>query len=162
MGPASRLRRKNAVEASGARTRGFRYQVPEKPSLWLSGDFPRAIVDPAPPQPSPVRVGPSNWPRPHGSRRLRPRRSCRPTAGRSAVKGGQGAIRQAGAKLLFLPKYSPDLNPIEQVFSKLKHLLRKAQARSCDAILSAIDRLLKTYPPEECSNYFQNSGYGVV
>jgi len=72
------------------------------------------------------------------------------------------AIRQAGARLLFLPKYSPDLNPIEQVFSKLKHLLRKAQARSSDAILGAIDRLLKTYPPEECSNYFQNSGYGVV
>ena len=72
------------------------------------------------------------------------------------------AIRQAGARLLFLPKYSPDLNPIEQVFSKLKHLLRKAQARSSDAILSVIDRLLKTYPPEECSNYFQNSGYGVV
>jgi transposase len=72
------------------------------------------------------------------------------------------AIRQVGAKLLFLPKYSPDLNPIEQVFSKLKHLLRKAQARSCDAVLSAINRTLRTYAPDECQNYFQNSGYGVV
>src|ERR1022692_4746278 len=54
------------------------------------------------------------------------------------------AIRAAGARLLFLPKYSPDLNPIEQVFSKLKHLLRKAQARSYDAVLSAVATLLDT------------------
>jgi transposase len=77
-------------------------------------------------------------------------------------KAVRQAIRQAGAKMLFLPKYSPDLNPIEQVFSKLKHLLRKAQARSCAAVLSAIDRTLKTYAPDECGNYFRNSGYGVV
>ena len=77
-------------------------------------------------------------------------------------KAVRRAIRQAGAKMLFLPKYSPDLNPIEQVFSKLKHLLRKAQARSCDAVFSAIDRTLKTYAPDECRNYFRNSGYGVV
>ena len=72
------------------------------------------------------------------------------------------AIRRAGARLIFLPKYSPDLNPIEQVFSKLKHLLRKAQARTQDAILSAIEQLLKTYEPAECMNYLQNSGYGAV
>ena len=72
------------------------------------------------------------------------------------------AIRAAGAKLIFLPKYSPDLNPIEQVFSKLKHLLRKAQARSYDAILQAIAGLLDAYPPEECANYLRNSGYGVA
>lgn len=72
------------------------------------------------------------------------------------------AIRQVGARLLFLPKYSPDLNPIEQVFSKLKHGLRKAQARSWDTVLKAIGDLLKTYAPEECANYLQNSGYGVV
>jgi len=77
-------------------------------------------------------------------------------------KAVRSAIRQAGGKLLFLPKYSPDLNPIEQVFSKLKHLLRKAQARSCDAVLSAINRTLRTYTSHECRNYFQNSGYGVV
>lgn len=72
------------------------------------------------------------------------------------------AIRAAGARLLFLPKYSPDLNPIEQVFSKLKHLLRKAQARSYDAVLSAVATLLDTYSPTECANYLQNSGYGVA
>ena len=72
------------------------------------------------------------------------------------------AIRAVGAKLLFLPKYSPDLNPIEQVFSKLKHLLRRAQARSYEALLKAAAELLDTYAPGECLNYFQNSGYGVA
>ncbi len=57
------------------------------------------------------------------------------------------AIRAAGARLLFLPKYSPDLNPIEQVFSKLKHLLRKAQARSYDGLLSAVARSSTHTPP---------------
>jgi transposase len=71
------------------------------------------------------------------------------------------AVRKAGAKLIFLPKYSPDLNPIEQVFSKLKHNLRKAQARSFDGISAAIKQALATYPPEECLNYLRNSGYGV-
>lgn len=71
------------------------------------------------------------------------------------------AIRGAGAKLLFLPKYSPDLNPIEQVFAKLKHLLRKAQARSYDAILEALAQLLDAFPPDECANYLRNSGYAA-
>jgi len=69
------------------------------------------------------------------------------------------AIRAAGAKLFFLPKYSPDLNPIEQVFSKLKHLLRKAAARSLDAVVGATKNLLDAYTPDECINYFRNSGY---
>lgn len=69
------------------------------------------------------------------------------------------AIRSVGAKLLFLPKYSPDLNPIEQVFAKLKHLLRKALARNFDTLTAAIGRLLDSFSPQECSNYFQNSGY---
>jgi len=69
------------------------------------------------------------------------------------------AIRAVGAKLFFLPKYSPDLNPIEQVFAKLKHLLRKAAARSFDAISPAIAALLETFTPQQCANYFQNSGY---
>ena len=69
------------------------------------------------------------------------------------------AIRAAGAKLLFLPKYSPDLNPIEQVFAKLKHLLRKAAERSCDAVCTRIGRLLDDFTPKECENYFLNSGY---
>jgi putative transposase len=70
------------------------------------------------------------------------------------------AIRAAGAKLLFLPKYSPDLNPIEQVFAKLKHLLRKAAARTIEAVVAAIGQLLETYTPQECTNYFTNAGYG--
>jgi len=68
-------------------------------------------------------------------------------------------IRAAGAKLFFLPKYSPDLNPIEQVFAKLKHQLRKARARSFDAIAAAIAKLLRSFTPAECANYFKNSGY---
>jgi transposase len=68
-------------------------------------------------------------------------------------------IRSTGAKLFFLPKYSPDLNPIEQVFAKLKHLLRKANARTSDAICTAIGNILPAFTPEECANYFRNSGY---
>jgi transposase len=72
------------------------------------------------------------------------------------------AIREAGAKLLFLPKYSPDLNPIEQAFSKLKQLLRKAQARSYEAILVAIGEILKNFTSRECNNYLRNCGYGAI
>jgi transposase len=68
-------------------------------------------------------------------------------------------IRSAGAKLIFLPKYSPDLNPIEQVFAKLKHLLRKAAARTVEAICVAAGQLLATFKPHECANYFKNAGY---
>jgi transposase len=68
-------------------------------------------------------------------------------------------IRSAGAKLFFLPKYSPDLNPIEQVFAKLKHLLRKAAARTADAVCDAIGHTLDAFTPAECANYLQNSGY---
>ena len=68
-------------------------------------------------------------------------------------------IRSVGAKLFFLPKYSPDLNPIEQVFAKLKHLLRKAAARTVDAVCAAIGLLLDAFTAEECANYLKNSGY---
>jgi len=71
----------------------------------------------------------------------------------------RAAIRAAGAKLFFLPKYSPDLNPIEQVFAKLKHLLRKLAARTTTAVAQAIGHLLDSYTAEQCSNYFRNSGY---
>jgi transposase len=74
-------------------------------------------------------------------------------------KAVRTAIRNAGAHLIFLPKYSPDLNPIEQVFAKLKHLLRKACARTVDAVCAAIGELLKTFSPQECANYFKNAGY---
>ncbi len=69
------------------------------------------------------------------------------------------AMRDAGAKLLFLPPYSPDLNPIEQVFAKLKTLLRKAAERTVEAIWKRIGTLLKAFKPEECANYLRNSGY---
>ena len=69
------------------------------------------------------------------------------------------AIRKAGAKLVFLPPYSPDLNPIEQVFSKLKILLRKINARSVEATWRGIGETLSQFPPTECANYFQNAGY---
>jgi transposase len=68
-------------------------------------------------------------------------------------------IRAAGAKLFFLPKYSPDLNPIEQVFSKLKTLLRCADPRTIDAIWRGIGTLLDHFTPQECANYLVNSGY---
>ena len=74
-------------------------------------------------------------------------------------KAVRSAIRAAGAKLIFLPKYSPDLNPIEQVFAKLKTLLRKAGVRTIEAISAAIGQLLDSFTPHECANYFKNAGY---
>jgi transposase len=74
-------------------------------------------------------------------------------------KAVRALIRATGAKLFFLPKYSPDLNPIEQLFAKLKHLLRKAAARSVEAVCAAIGELLGAFTAEECANYFRNSGY---
>jgi transposase len=74
-------------------------------------------------------------------------------------KAVRHAIRQAGARLIFLPKYSPDLNPIEQFFAKLKHHLREAQARSRDAVCDAIATALETVSATECSNYFDHAGY---
>lgn len=68
-------------------------------------------------------------------------------------------IRSVGAKLFFLLKYSPDLNPIEQVFAKLKHLLRKAAARTVVTVCAAIGHALDAFTPEECYNYLKNSGY---
>jgi len=69
------------------------------------------------------------------------------------------AIEAAGAILLYLPPYSPDLDPIEQAFAKLKAMLRKAAARSIDALWTAIGELLDTFTPQECRNFFANSGY---
>lgn len=71
----------------------------------------------------------------------------------------RAAIRAAGADLLFLPPYSPDLNPIEQVFAKLKTLLRKAAERSVEATWKRIRSLLDAFPAQECANYLRNSGY---
>ena len=70
------------------------------------------------------------------------------------------AIRQAGARLIFLPKYSPDLNPIEQLSAKIKHRLRDAQQRTREALDNAVADILATVTPQECSNYFKHDGYG--
>jgi transposase len=69
------------------------------------------------------------------------------------------AIRAVGARLLFLPAYSPDLNPIEQVFAKLKTLLRKAAERTVEATWKRIGALLTHFTPNECANYLVNAGY---
>jgi transposase len=72
------------------------------------------------------------------------------------------AIASVGARLLFLPPYSPDLNPIEQVFSKLKHMLRKAKGRSVEAVEQIIAKVLPTISEQECQNYMVNAGYSSV
>jgi putative transposase len=69
------------------------------------------------------------------------------------------AIRAVGARLFYLPKYSPDLNPIEQFFAKLKHWLRKAEKRTTDAVFNALGPILDTVSSAECANYFANAGY---
>jgi transposase len=74
-------------------------------------------------------------------------------------KAVRQAIRAAGAKLFFLPPYSPDLNPIEQVFAKLKTLLRKAAERSVEGTWRRIGVLLQCFTPAECANYLRNAGY---
>jgi transposase len=74
-------------------------------------------------------------------------------------KAVRRAIRAAGAKLFFLPPYSPDLNPIEQAFAKLKTLLRKAAERTVEATWQRIGALLSAFSPAECANYFANAGY---
>ena len=72
------------------------------------------------------------------------------------------AIRAAGARLFFLPPYSPDLNPIEQVFAKLKTLLRKADERTVEATWQRIGSLLSNFSPTECANYLVNAGYASI
>lgn len=72
------------------------------------------------------------------------------------------AIRAVSAKLWFLPAYSPDLNPIEQTFAKLKELLRKAAARSLEEVCDRIAVLLAEFSPEECANYLRNAGYAAL
>jgi transposase len=75
------------------------------------------------------------------------------------VAGIREAIEAAGAELRYLPPYSPDLNPIEQFFAKLKALLRKAAARTIDALFAAIADALTAVSPQECQNYLANQGY---
>ena len=75
------------------------------------------------------------------------------------VAGVSEAIQAAGAELRYLPPYSPDLNPIEQLFAKLKTLLRKAAERTVETTWKRIGALLACFTPQECANYFANAGY---
>ena len=70
------------------------------------------------------------------------------------------AIRSANAKLFFLPPYSPDLNPIEQAFAKIKSILRRTEARTTEALWKAVGAILPTLTPNECANFFRSAGYG--
>jgi transposase len=71
-------------------------------------------------------------------------------------------IRATGAHVLFLPPYSPDLNPIEQAFAKLKAFLRKAAPRTIDAVTASLAGILKSFTAEECANYLKNAGYASI
>jgi len=75
------------------------------------------------------------------------------------VAGVKAAIESVGAKVLYLPAYSPDLNPIENVFSKLKTLLRKLKLRKMEDLWRSLGELCDVFSPEECRNYFKNAGY---
>jgi transposase len=79
--------------------------------------------------------------------------------GAHKVAGVREAIEARGAQVLHLPPYSPDLNPIEQVFAKLKALLRTAAKRSIEALWAAIGQALDAFSPTECANYLANAGY---
>jgi transposase len=76
--------------------------------------------------------------------------------------GVQRAIEKAGATLVFLPPYSPDFNPIELAFSKLKALLRAAENRSVEALWDFLGRVLDAFGAEECRNYFRHCGYNAT
>ena len=77
-------------------------------------------------------------------------------------KAVRKAIRDRGAHLIFLPPYSPDLNPIEQVFAKVKHFMRKAEERTVEATWKKVGLVLDLFQPNECLNYIRNSGYVSV
>jgi len=75
------------------------------------------------------------------------------------VSGVREAIEAAGARVLYLPPYSPDLNPIELAFSKLKCLLREAAARTLEALWQTIGRMIDRFTPTECANYIRHCGF---
>ena len=78
------------------------------------------------------------------------------------VDGVRQAIEARGAELVYLPPYAPDLNPIEQLFARLKALLRTAAARTVSTLWAAIGALLENFEPDECANYFRHAGYGAT
>jgi transposase len=87
------------------------------------------------------------------------RRSRWDNLGSHKGPSARAAIEAAGAKLLYLPPYSPDFNPIENAFSKLKALLRKAAERTVNGLWNRIGTLLPNFTPHECANFFAAAGY---
>ncbi len=79
--------------------------------------------------------------------------------GSNKGKAVRKMVRAAGARLFFLPPYSPDLNPIEQLFSKIKHAMRKTMGRTIKAVHDALKLILEAIPKHECANYCANAGY---
>jgi transposase len=77
-------------------------------------------------------------------------------------KAARQAIRKASAHLIFLPPYSPDLNPIEQLFAKLKHLMRQAEQRTVEATWRKLGDILDLVSPTECASYLKNAGYASM
>lgn len=75
------------------------------------------------------------------------------------VAGVRESIEAVGARLWYLPPYSPDLNPIEKLFAKLKALMKKAAKRTITELWQEIGKLLKSFSPQECANYFKSAGY---
>jgi transposase len=75
------------------------------------------------------------------------------------IDGVRQAVEAVGAKVRYLPAYSPDFNPIEMAFSKLKTALRKGAARTVKTLMKLIGKLIKTFAPEHCANYFRHAGY---
>jgi len=75
------------------------------------------------------------------------------------IAGVREALEAVGAKVRYLPAYSPDFNPIEMAFSKLKAAMRNGAARSVKALIKLIGRLIKTFSPAVCANYFRHAGY---
>jgi transposase len=82
--------------------------------------------------------------------------------GSHKAKAIRDVIRSVGARLMFLPPYSPDLNPIEQFFAKLKHLLRKAKERTEEAVNDRIGTIIRETPSDECTNCIINAGYSSI
>jgi transposase len=86
---------------------------------------------------------------------------CMDNASVHKVVGVREAIEAVGAHVLYLPAYSPDLNPIEMAFSKLKALLRAASERTVPGLTRLIGKLMKEFSPKECKNYLAHAGYGA-
>ena len=82
--------------------------------------------------------------------------------GSHKVKEVREAVRNAGARMLFLPPYSPDVNLVEQAFSKMKHRMRKARSRCRETLWRNVGDILETFKPGECVNYFVNAGYAAT